>query len=389
MPKKSNTRTAKGNGTIRQRKDGTYEARYTAGRDPGTGKQIQKSIYDKDKTVLAKRLRAITHKLDTCTYTEPSSMRFGAYLDMWLSDYLMSVKPLTKVKYETVCRVHLKPALGNVRLCDLTSPMIQKLIRDKAKAGAAPKSIKSIHGVVHKALALACRLGYLSRNPADDCELPRLEQKPVSFLQNDDVQAFLSAIQGHKYELIYVATLFTGMRRAEVLGLTWSAVDFAESTITISHQLQRKDGLTGDYCLVPLKNNKTRHIVAPPFVMDALRMQYTRQSAQRLRLGEIFENSLNLVFTNEFGSPLCAHTVYSNFKKIAEKIGASDLRFHSLRHTFATLSFQNGDDAKTVQDNLGHATASFTMNTYVHETDVMKKNSASRMQNLIENLTAQ
>ena len=135
-----------------------------------------------------------------------------------------------------------------------------------------------------------------------------------------------------------------------------------------------------------LKNGKKRTISPAPIVFDVLRKVKAEQSKWKLRAGEAFNNEWNLVFTNELGEHLCSVTVYNHLKKIMEKIGLKDVRFHDLRHSFAAISLQNGDDIKTVSENLGHATVAFTLDVYGHVTEKMKKDSADRMQAFIQSL---
>ena len=110
------------------------------------------------------------------------------------------------------------------------------------------------------------------------------------------------------------------------------------------------------------------------------------KDGRKLKAGEAFDNEYNLVFTNELGQHLCCVTIYNHLKKILESIGLGDVRFHDLRHCYAAISLQNGDDIKTVSENLGHATVAFTLDVYGHVTDKMRKDSADRMQAYIESL---
>ena len=119
--------------------------------------------------------------------------------------------------------------------------------------------------------------------------------------------------------------------------------------------------------------------------MEQLRRQRIKQAEWKLAAGSVWENS-GLVFTNEIGHHLARETVYSNFKRIAAAIGRSDARFHDLRHTYAVSSLRAGDDLKTLQDNLGHYTASFTLEVYGHVVEEMKKASAARMDALITSI---
>ena len=136
--------------------------------------------------------------------------------------------------------------------------------------------------------------------------------------------------------------------------------------------------------IVSVKNDKSRVIAAAPYVMQILRKQKLKQAKDKLLVGRAWENKFNLVFTNEIGKHLSRNIIYRNFKKIVSNLGYGHVRFHDLRHTYAVVSIQAGDDIKTVQENLGHHTASFTLDTYAHVTSDMKKASADRMQNFIK-----
>ena len=390
MPRKSNTRAAQGSGTIRQRKDGRWEARYTVGRDPGTGKQVQRSVYGATQQEVRKKLAQLTAALDAGTYKEPCKMTVGQWLDIWSADYLGGVKPFTVVSYTGHIKNHLKPALGSVKLEALNAHTIQEFYNSlgaerEGKPGLSPKTVKNIHGVLHKALQQAVKIGYLRFNPADACELPRAVRKELKPLDEEQSKAFLKAIQGHGYEMLYTVTLFTGMREGEALGLMWECVDFKKGTILINKQMQREKKKNGQYLLVPTKNGKSRTITPAPWVMKLLRTQRAKQAEQQLRAGPMWEDS-GLVFTNELGHHLAIHTVYKDFKQIAASIGCPDARFHDLRHSYAVAAIRSGDDIKTVQGNLGHATAAFTLDVYGHVTDQMKRESAARMESYIKDV---
>ena len=141
------------------------------------------------------------------------------------------------------------------------------------------------------------------------------------------------------------------------------------------------------YHLVPTKNSKGRKIAPAPFVMGLLRAQWRRQAEWRLKAGPVWEDS-GLVFTDELGGHFMPHTVYHNYKKVVASIGLPDARFHDLRHSYAVAAIRSGDDIKTVQGNLGHATAAFTLDVYGHVTDQMKQESAARMEDYINGVLA-
>lgn len=410
------TRRAKGTGTIRKRermtKDGKkdiwWEATVTIGYDPGTGKQIRKTFTGKTQKEVREKMQAAAVAVQDGDFFDPAKMTVAEWLDLWLKEYSVDWKYMTKRKYESVCRVHLKPAFGATKLSKLTTPQIQsfynelgrtgKVTRKKDKAGKilerreplSPKSIRLVHGVLSKALNTAVRVGYIKRNAAELCTTPKLEKKEISPLTDAQIKEFVSLCAEEDYGRIYKLILFTGLREGEALGLTWDCIDFKAGTLKIKQQLQRQ-GETDE--LVPLKNSKPRYLTAPAFVMQLLKEERTHQIEQRLAAGELWqgwqsaeEMKTALVFLRDDGSNITAAALYQRYKHLAEKIGKPESRVHDLRHTFAVLSLQNGDNVKTVQDNLGHATAAFTLDVYGHVSERMKEDSAARMQAYIDNM---
>ncbi len=394
MAKKGAGRGAQGGGTIRKKtvkrngQDYIYwEARVTVGRDPGTGKQIQRSFSGKTQKDVREKMQAAAVAVNDNSYSDPTKLTLGAWLDIWETEYLGDVKPRTKDSYKATIRNHIKPALGAVKLSALSPHEIQRFYNglQKGEKSLSPKSVKNTHGVLHKALQQAVKVGYLKNNPADACELPRVEKAEIKPLDSEDIKKFLNAAKGHQYEAVYVVTLFTGMREGEVLGLTWDCVDFAAGTITVKQQLQRVRG-EGVYKLVSTKNSKSRLITPAPSVMAILRQQRVKQMEWQRKSYGAWSNPLYLVFTNELGHNLSAQTVYLHFKRLAESIGLPSARFHDLRHSYAVAALQAGDDVKTVQETLGHHTAAFTLDVYGHVTEQMRRDSAARMEQFITDL---
>ena len=256
------------------------------------------------------------------------------------------------------------------------------------KRGLSAKTVKNIHGVLHHALNQAVANGLLRSNPADACILPRVEKKELKPLDEDDISRFLSAIEGSPYEDIFLVTLFTGLREGEVLGLTWDCVNFECGTLLINKQIQlhQEKGMKA-YALVSPKNGKSRTVAAAPSVIERLKHRRAAQAEQQLLAGPLWDNPDNLVFTDPSGKHLTKPTVYRAFKKAVASIGRPDARFHDLRHSYAVAALRSGDDVKTVQSNLGHATAAFTLDVYGHVTDKMKQESAARMEKFIQSVS--
>ena len=381
-------RGASGGGSIRKRSDGRWEARYSLGRDPKTGKQIQKSIYGKTQKEVREKLTKILSEIDEGSYMELSKDSLSHWLDIWLKTYVAhSVKPYTVDSYTRICERHIKPALGRITLDQLESLSIQQFYNALlVEKGLSAKTIKNIHGVLHRALEQAVKLRMLRFNPTELCELPKVTKKEIKPLEEEEVVRFLDAIRGHKFELLYLVTLFTGMRQGEVLGLTWDCVDFDTCTIHVKQQLQKTQKVGGVYTLVSTKNSMSRYVVVAPTVMELLKTQKARQQQFQQQAGPAWDNPWNLVFTNERGRYLCHVTVYKYFKDVVRELGLDEERFHDLRHSYALISLESGDDIKTVQSNLGHATSSFTLDVYGHISQRMKQQSADRMEQYIQGI---
>ena len=192
------------------------------------------------------------------------------------------------------------------------------------------------------------------------------------------------------FGILLKVIVLTGLRKGEAIGLTWDCVDFRRGTIHINKQLQKRPKSAGGVVFASLKNGKGRMLKPAPYVMELLRHRLEQQIQHKENAQEAWagwkteaEHKKALVFTNLFGEPLHPQTVSIHFKKLAARIGAPNARVHDLRHTFAVLSIQNGDDYKTVQVNLGHATAAFTLDVYGHVSDAMKSASAARMEQYV------
>ena len=414
MPRKSNTRAASGSGSIRQRADGSWEARFVAGHDPGTGKPIRKSVYAKTQKEARQRLAQAVAAVDNKSYREPCKMTLGEWLDIWVDTYLTDVKPRTLKIYQDDIRLHIKPYLAAVKLDELDTHTVQRFFNTLLKSGKripkrdkdgkivkkggktvyenAPlsaKTVKNVHGVLHGALRQAVVNRYIPINPADGdfCKLPKIQKQEIKPLDEVQIADFLKSIQGNRFEDLFLVTLFTGLRQGEVLGLTWDCIDFDNGTLLINKQMQlhQEQGIKA-YQLVPTKNSKSRSITAAPFVMAHLKRRKIAQAQDRLKAGPLWENN-NLVFTDELGHHLTKPTIYRAFKKAVADIGRPDARFHDLRHSYGVAAIRSGDDIKTVQGNLGHATAAFTLDVYGHVTDQMKQESASRMEAFIKSVS--
>ena len=359
------------------------------GRDPGTGKQIQKSIYGKTQKEVRQRLQQTTTAIDEGVYVAPSKLSVEQWLNTWLEDFCVDVKPRTLDKYRSTVKVRLVPHLGKIKLCDLSTHHIQHVYNSFLRGAdgfrqLSTKSIRDTHGTLHRALQQAVELDYIKINPSDRCKLPRIEKTDIKPMETQQIGAFLHAIKGNRYERLFTVDLFTGLRMGEILALSWDCIDFEKGMLRVYRQLHQ---VKGQYIYGTLKNDKPRSLAIAPSVLEVLKEQRAQQRLWKMAAGAIWENGEDLIFTDEIGRHLSPNSVRTALHKITEQIGIEGFRFHDLRHSYAVASLQAGDDLKTLQSNLGHHTAAFTMEVYGHCTEEMQQASASRMERFINGVS--
>ncbi len=395
-------RKENGAGCIRQRtvmrngkKYTWWEGQYSAGTDNGTGKLKRPTITGATQEEVAQKLRAITASIDSGDYIEPSKMPLKKWCDIWLEEYTNDLKYMTKKTYKAQVVNHIVPMIGAVKLGELTKHTVQTFVNDLTrKKDLAPKTVKNIHGVLSAVLDTACELDYIRSNPCNKAKLPRVPKTEVKPLTDEQISAFLKIVDMDEfYAPLFKVILFCGLREAEAIGLIWNDINFKSGTITIRQQLQKRPKKDGGFVFDSTKNDKVRTIKPAPFVMDILNQQGIKQLETKLNALDQWqgwkddkERKTFVVFSNEYGLHLHPQTVYNHFKKLAAQVGADTACVHDLRHTFATLSLQNGDDVKTVQENLGHATAAFTLDRYGHVSEKMRDDSAQRMEKYIQDI---
>ena len=378
-------RNAKGGGSVRQREDGRWEARCTI-----AGKR--RSFYADTQKEVLKQMRQAQKSGDEGTFVEPSRLTVGQWVDIWLEEYYkQTVKRSTYVNQKAYIERYIKPQLGYIKIQALTPTHIQAFYNQLNKSLSATTT-RHCHATLHYSLEQAVELKYISVNPSSACKLPAKEKKEMHPLTEEELRNFLQAVEDEPlpspYKDIFLVTLFTGMRRGEVLGLPWDAVDFKNGTVTVKQQLQTTLQRGEQPYISTPKSNKSRTLTPAPFVMDILQRVRQEQFKNHLAVGLGWKNDWNLVFTRADGKYINENMLHTYFKRVCTKIGCPDFRFHDLRHTYAVTALQEGDNPKTVQEALGHATAAFTLNVYAHVSEKMKKDSADRLQNYYEKMKA-
>lgn len=381
-------RNAQGGGSIRQRADGRWEARYTYIDDLGQPKRG--SVYAKTQRECRRKLTAVLKTVDDGAYHKPGKRyTVAAWIEEWLGTYCTTLKPMTVEDYRRKAERYIIPHLGAAQLTALTPVQVQRFCNRLSEGYGqqkplSPKSVKNIHGILHSCLKRAVLSGLILSNPADNVNLPKVKRPELKPLMDESLARFLEVIRGDRFERLYLLDLFSGLRQSELLGLCWEDVDLENGTLTVRRQLQKARSGGMYYFVDETKNGKTRSVTVPPSVVQVLRRQRAEQAAWRLTAGPAWANEENLVFTDELGGHLKHDTVYRHFKRLVAQIGMKETRFHDLRHSCAIMALQAGCSVKAVQEQLGHYSSAFTMDTYAAVSDAMRQDTQDRMEQLFQ-----
>ncbi len=376
-------RRGNGEGSIRKRSDGRWEGRYTAGRDPDTGKVIYKNVLGKSQTEVKEKLKAAIKENTLVDVVKNDQYTVGQWLDIWFENYAkLKVRPSSHQTYHGYIKNHIKPFIGDLPLKKLTSLELQKLYRrllsdgrvDRIESknqpkGLSAKTVRNIHQVISSALDQAVEQRVISMNPAKGCSLPKIEHHEMKTLTADQLGAFFrEARSSGVYEMYYIE-LATGLRRGELLGLKWEDVSFEQCSIRVRRQIARIDGAVVE---APLKTkNSYRTIALGADALEVLKQQKEKAGGSEW------------VFPSPTGGPISPDSVLNMLHRVLERAGLPEIRFHDMRHTTATLALQNGVDIKTVSGMLGHFSAGFTLDTYAHVTTAAQREAANTMGNIL------
>ena len=370
---------ANGEGSIRKRKDGRWEGRYTAGHDPATGKTIYKNVLGRTQAEVKEKLKRAIEDSAKLDMSKVGQYTVGQWMDVWFENYAkIKVRPSSHQTYRGYIENHIKPNIGSIPLNKLTSLELQKLYKKllgngrverieskKQPKGLSAKTVRNINQIISSALNLAIEQKLILTNPADACALPKLEHREMKTLPVEQLTSFLrEAKESGVFEMYYIE-LATGLRRGELLGLKWSDIDLEHGSLRVQRQIARIDG---EIVEAPLKTkNAYRTLPLSADAIDVLK-------AQKKKCG-----TSPYVFPSPTGGPISPDSVLHMLHRVLKRAGLPKVRFHDLRHTFATLALQNGVDIKTVSGMLGHFSAGFTLDTYAHVTTAAQKEAANTM----------
>ncbi len=373
-------RRGNGEGSIRKRKDGRWEARYTVQTPDGAK---QKTVYGKTRKEVSEKLTEAMAGRDKGLVFDTGKLTVGEHLERWLDDVVKpSASHRTYSTHAQQARTHVAPTLGRVKLKDLRKAHIDRLYREKLDSGLSPSTVRRVHAVLHKALEEAVKGDLIPRNPAAHANKPKARQEEIEPLDASQAAAFLEAARGDRFEALYVLCLMCGLRQGEALALRWQDVDLEGATLRVNSQLQRVRGGGGLRFSEP-KNASRRTVGLPQRAASALKSHRKRQLEEKLAAGPLYRDG-GLVFASGHGTPLDAQNIVNrHYKPLLSRAGLPPIRFHDLRHSCLSLLAQRGEPIRDLQALAGHATAAFTLQRYTHHYDASAKRTADAMGDIL------
>ena len=364
-------RRPSGDGMVRKRDDGRWEGRIVVGHKEN-GDPIFRYVYADTQKELTAKLRRQIGAYQGADLTERSGMTLGEWLDQWLEDIAGTIRPTTLARYRGAVTNHIKPQIGDRIISRVTPKDIQKLYDRLARsgnittgAGLSSGTIRGIHNMLHEALAAAEAAHLMIRNPTEGLTPPKLSAKPKQILTEEQLDRFMAAIQNDEvwHDLFYTE-LTTGLRRGELCGLKWEDFDGDKGVLKIRRTLYKEKG--GKLTAGETKTARSRREI----VLPASTVELLRARSESALTEWIFPDPLKPE------RPVSPDSAYKHLKTLLEQAGLPSIRFHDLRHTFATHALTSGVDVKTLSGILGHSRAAFTLDTYTHTTGDMQKRAA-------------
>ena len=381
---------ANGEGTIvKNMRNGVqkgWRASITIGRDDN-GKIKRKEFIGKTQQEVKKKLEEYKKEMLLGTISSDDKITVSEWYYTWLFDYrIKDLKPKSFEKYEGIYRNYIKDSeLGKIKLKDLRATHIQRYY-NKLQDTKPISTIKGINTRLKPCLGEAEKQGYIQKNYCKMVTLPKdNNKKKIQVLTQQQQKLFIEAIKGHKLEVLFLIALGTGLRLGELLGLKWSDIDFNTGILTVNRTLSRvKNQTTGKYEIIeqtPKTKNSNRTIPIPNDILNKLKEHKKNQSKQRLFVGEGYINN-NYVFTDDIGNPIDDKKPGRNLKSTLTKLNIEPIKFHALRHTYATRLFEANVPPKTVQVLMGHYDISITMDIYTHVMEDAKLEAIEKLNNI-------
>ena len=376
-----------GEGTLRLRKDGRWEGRIVVGYNEKS-LPITKSVTAKTKTECAAKLEKLKEQYGRVTEKIKPDMPFGEWIDFWYQTYCRhTLRITTKGEYENRIYNHIIPGIGKIPLNKLSQSDLQqfyakektggrKLHTQTLGKGLSDRMIRAIHANCRTALQRAVQDGLIRTNPAVGCKLPPKKAREMQVLTQNEILRFLHQAKEEGYYELFLLELGTGMRRGEILALKWSDLNFTTGELHIERQVYVIKGES--IISVPKTKASVRTVILPPSLVNVL-----AQYKQAVDSDWMFPSPL------DSSKPRNPSSVRKRLQLILERAGCKRVRFHDLRHTFATMALEHGMDVKTLSATIGHISSATTLDIYSHITDTMQRQAAVRIDRKIGGTDAQ
>lgn len=369
-------RRPSGEGMIRQKKKGQWEGRIVVGHKEN-GDPIFRYVYAKTQKELIAKLHYKIDEFRDAELTENSNMMLGEWLDKWIDEYMTgTIRESTLDGYKTYVEKYIKPALGNKQIAFITTADVQKFYNNLRKNGRiqnrniygnglSDASVLRVHCMLHEAMDMAVKEHLISKNPTNGTTVLKIVKKEMQVLTDEQLATFMKLMDAEEHWRDFFYTeLTTGLRRGEICGLKWTDFDEVEGKLNINRSIDLRNG---EIMVGETKTGKGKR----SFYLPISTANVLRERKKNSKSEWIFTDLLNPEL------PIAPPAAYRKMKQLLKKAGLPNIRFHDLRHTFATHALTSGVDAKTLSGILGHTNASFTLDTYTHVTTDMQQRASN------------
>ena len=368
-------------GSIRQKSKNSWQLQIYTGTGPDGKRRRHFETVRGRKGDAQRRLTELLASLDKGVYTPPGKLTLADLLNQWLNGYVKSkCSQRTQDGYQMTIERHLIPVLGHIQLKQLTPQAIQAYY-GKAREKLSARTVHKHHRLLKQSLKYAVRQGYLGRNPCDLVDSPSWKARPMRTLTPEELEGVLEVASGNRFYPVIYTAVSTGLRQAELLGLRWRDLDpDIMLSISVSRVLYKHRGVC------EFKEPKTEHSRRLVSMTPKLALFLREYRAERKSLYRELGRELtldDLVFTSVEGKPVDPYVLSHAFNKLAKQTGLENVRFHDLRHTFASLMLSRGAKPKVISEALGHASVAFTMDVYSHIIEGMQSDAMALLDEVL------
>lgn len=342
----------------------TYTVMYDAPTETGSRKQKSKGGF---KTIAEARAyrNEKQNEIDKGLFIDSPEITVREFLERWVQQMSFTYKQSTAETYQSVCTAHLIPQFGSIKIKNLRPAHISSYLSNLHKEGLSSYTLRNIHQVLKVGLTHAISEGYITQNVMHMVQKPRIAKKEMKTYSAEQVGLLLQFAQEEDYYMLFLAEVYTGLRRGELLGLWWSDIDLEDGLVRVNRQLQRHKGNGLIFVPEPKTQKGRRPIRIPKWLCEEFKKHKAKQAESKLVLGQAYKNP-QVVFATKKGRPLDPRYILRVYKRILKKAGLPDIRFHDLRHTLATILLKKKINPKVVAELLGHENISTFLDVYAH-----------------------